>query len=509
MRHKPRTLNPASGGPDARVHAGIAVMRQGDPGAAVEIFQSVLKSAPTHLGAQVSLGSAFLALGRPEAAEACYRQALDAHPRNPLVLRNLGVLIDANGRHEDGLALAEAALAEAPDLSEALVIQGNAFMGLGRFEDAATSYRRAADPPANAYEALTKVGLALAALGQYDGALMALDRAVALQPDAPVALFRRAIVRLQLRDFAGGWPGYEARWGMENHIAQSAGVIPRALVPRLETAAAPKDLIGQRILLLGEQGIGDQVMFASLLPDLLAAAARVVCVCDPRLARLFSASFPSVTFSGPNDAAIDPDTIDKILAMGSLGRLYRTSVQAFPGQPYLRPGPDAAKRWAERLGDRQARLRIGLSWRGGTSATRRDSRSLALEQLAPILDLPGCEFVSLQYGDPRPELAAFNAGRDPPIRVFDPEEISDFEELAALTANLDLVVSVQTAVVHLAGALGVPCLTMVPHNAEWRYAAQGEDMAWYRSVRLFRQSEPDAWVPVIQKVADHIRATGD
>jgi ADP-heptose:LPS heptosyltransferase len=147
------------------------------------------------------------------------------------------------------------------------------------------------------------------------------------------------------------------------------------------------------------------------------------------------------------------------------------------------------------LGPAQGRRRIGVSWRGGTAGTNREGRSMDLAQLAPLFALPDAEFVSLQYGD----VAAEAAGQ-PALRLVPPAEIDDFAELAALVANLDLVVSVQTAVVHLAGALGTPCLTLVPLRAEWRYTASAASMPWYRSVRIFRQAGAADWEPVIARV---------
>jgi ADP-heptose:LPS heptosyltransferase len=149
-------------------------------------------------------------------------------------------------------------------------------------------------------------------------------------------------------------------------------------------------------------------------------------------------------------------------------------------------------------------LRIGVSWRGGTPSTERATRSLALTDFAPLLDLPGCEVVSLQYGDAADEVAAVNGGLKAPVRIFPVAEIDDFEELSGLISNLDMVVSVQTSVVHLTGALGKEALVMVPYNPIWRYGATGPSMPWYGSVRLFRQPRPQAWEPVIAEVVETV-----
>jgi hypothetical protein len=306
------------------------------------------------------------------------------------------------------------------------------------------------------------------------------------------------MLRLARREFAG-WDDYEGRLAVDRFKEESRGQISAELFSELTVAPTPEALAGRRVLLIGEQGIGDQVMFASMLPDLLRTAASVTLVCEPRLVRLFRASFPGATVLSPHGAEVDADTIDLVVAMGSLGAAFRREAGAFPATPYLAPRPEVVAGWAERLGPRRGR-RIGLSWRGGAPVTRRSTRSLPLAALAPILALPGCEFVSLQYGEVAEELAGF-----PQVRAFPRQQIDDFEDLAGLVANLDAVVSVQTALVHLCGAVGATCLTLVPRHAEWRYMIEGETMPWYGSVRLLRQEEPGAWGPVIARAAAALR----
>ena len=191
---------------------------------------------------------------------------------------------------------------------------------------------------------------------------------------------------------------------------------------------------------------------------------------------------------------------DIAIGLGSLGRLYRNKLSDFPGQPYLRPTPAARRQWARRLGPKTTGLRIGLSWRGGLQTSGSIVRSIPLHQLEPLLALPGCEIVSLQYGDVRAEVEAVNARLARPITLFPPNGIDDFDDLAALALELDAVVSVQTAAVHLSGALGAACIALLPHAPEWRYGASGGTMPWYGSVRLVRQAEPGEWGPVIGNV---------
>lgn len=485
---------------DARFEAARQLLHMGRPAEALGALDEVLRRDPRHLPALVSRGSALLALGRPDEAEANWRDALARHPGQEAVLWNLGMLLIERERHAEALALADQALRAAPENPRALLLRGDGLAGLARFEEAAATFQRIPRTGPEAADALTKEALAQAGLQRYDTALALLDQAIALRPDDLFATFRRAIVRLAMRDF-GAWDDYEARWRLPLFQARSGGVVKRDLVPRLTLKPSQDDLAGQRVLLLGEQGIGDQVMFASLIPDLAQVADAVTCVCDDRLAALFTASFPGMSFAGPKTARVSLDSIDRFVAMGSLGGAFRPTEASFPGRPYLAPRPEVRARWAARLGPRSRPLRVGLSWRGGLPTTRRSTRSLDWAQLAPILGLADCEFVSLQYGEVAAELAAAPV----PIRAFAPAEIDDFEDLAALAAEMDVVVSVQTSLVHLCGAIGQDCLTLVPHNPEWRYTAAGASIPWYRSVRICRQAAPGVWDPVVAEVADSLR----
>lgn len=486
---------------EAIFQRGLKAAADGGHDEAGASFQQVLRLAPHHVGALVSLGSAELRRGRAYEAEQLYRQALEIAPGQPIAFRNLAVLLNDAERHEEAMTLAEAALAADPASTPARLARANALAGLGRPEAAVAELRQAeAAQPASA-EIKAKIGLLLAELGRDQAAIEAMDSAIAIDPDDALTRFRRGIVRLRLRRFAEGWDDYEQRLKLAVRDVHAAGLIAPGLAPQLSEIGGLADIAGQRVLLVAEQGIGDQVMFASVLPDLIATAAAVTCVCDARLVRLFSHSFPTARFLAPGGGAVARSSIDKVLALGSLGRLFRRSVEDFPRQAYLRPRPEVAERWKARLGLRPRGLRIGLSWRGGTTVTRAGVRSVPLEKLEPVLALPGCEFVSLQFGDPRAELAAAASALPAPIRVFAPEEIADFEELAGLVANLDVVVSVQTSLVHLCGATGAECLTLMARYPEWRYGAAGETMPWYGSVRLFRQGDDQAWPPVVERVA--------
>ncbi|THD60506.1 hypothetical protein [Phenylobacterium sp.] len=413
-------------------------------------------------------------------------------------LRAQGDRLGLEGRYDEMLALADDLLKTRPHMGEAWLLRGDALKGQDRLEAALEAYGKAIASPQTAFDAHYGRALAFDDLGRLDEASMAFEAALALRPDAPLPRFGLALLRLYRRAFAAGWDDYEDRWRSEVFVAGCRGVVPAGMAPLLATRVTPADLAGRRVLVIGEQGVGDELMFSSMIPDLARIAASVVCVTEPRLVRLLSASFDNVTVTDPSGGSVDADIA---IAMGSLGGAFRREAADFPGAAYLRPRPEVRARWAERLGPRRTRLRVGISWRGGTAGTGQHSRSLTLDQLAPVLDRGDCEFVNLQYGDVGQEVAAANAGRANPIRLFPRAEIDDFEDLAGLVANLDAVVSVQTSLVHLAGALGQTTFALLPHRANWRYTASGETMPWYGSVRLIRQAEPGAWAQVVAQAA--------
>ena len=494
-------------GPDlaALMAAALADHRAGRLQAAERGYRQVLAAAPGHLGAVFNLAVALEQLGRPAEAEAGYRHGLSLAPGQAFGLQRLRGLLGRQGRNAELLTLADEVAASGGDPGEAALARATALAGLGRDGEAVEAFQAAQAAGADAFQTLVGLGLSCSSLGRYEDALAAFDEALALRPGDPEVLNRRAPTRLRIGDFAGGWADYEARWRTPGFLAGPGAWASQAL-SRLLVDPRREQVVGRHILAVAEQGIGDQVMFASLLPDLLRDAARVTCVADARLVRLFSASFPTVEVLPASATPLSCEGYDAVVAMGSLGRLYRNRREDFPGTPYLSPSEAVRARWAERLGPRPGGLRVGLSWRGGTVATRRSERSIPLERFRPLLTLPGCEVVSLQYGDVGEEVAAVNAGLERPIRLFPPAEIDDLEELAGLVSQLDVVVSVQTALVHLAGATGAQALVLAPRHAEWRYGAEGPDMAWYRSVRLFRQGDDRDWAAVVGQVAEAVGA---
>lgn len=302
--------------------------------------------------------------------------------------------------------------------------------------------------------------------------------------------------------WAQGWPLYEQRYASGDR----AQILPPGFPLRgLEQLQQARALAGRHVLLYGEQGIGDMLMFGSLLPELLAEAASVRLLLPPRLVELFQYSFPTALVASSFEAA-DLDQGQLAFSIGSLGGVYRLRAEDFQGHgPHLWVGPSTRQAWRLRLEQLGPGAKVGIAWRGGGSLGSRVQRSLELEQLLPLLQLPGVRWINLQYGLGPTELEDFE--RSHGIRLHHFEGIGEnLQATAALTAALDLVITVQQTALHIAGGLGVPAWVLVPAVAEWRYGLEGASMPWYSSVQLFRQQQAGVWQSVIEALVQRLRA---
>ncbi|WP_293681739.1 tetratricopeptide repeat protein [uncultured Phenylobacterium sp.] len=489
---------------------GDAVLHNGRGGALHELkrfdaaaaaFQEAIRLQPTLADAHRNRAVSLRRLGRFQEALASIDRAIGLKPGDPTLHISRGNLSEELTRPGEALESYDRAIALQPDLAAAHNGRGAALIGLDRLEEGVASLDRALDLDPKLELAHRNRGVALRKLRRPEEAVAAYDRAIALRPDMPTAYWYRSLCHLLTGRYGEGWRDYERRWDVEEFVRTASGESTPQIRARLAPVAGPGDVSGRTVLLVGEQGVGDVIMFASAIPDLLAVAGEVSLVCDPRLHRLLSHSFPRVRLLDALSAERWLEDFDAVIGIGSLGRLFRNRLQDFPATPYLTPRPEIVQRWAARLGPSEGRRRVGLSWRGGLQRTGRSERSMDLAELGPILDLPQTEFVSLQYGEPDAEVAAANAGLPRPIRIFPAAEIDDFEDLAGLVQALDLVISVQTSLVHLTGALGAPGLVMLPATPEWRYTAAAATMPWYGSIELFRRGGDSDWSPTVRRVA--------
>jgi tetratricopeptide (TPR) repeat protein len=485
---------------DLNYRMGLLHLADGDALGALDYFHLALHYAPGLFHACAGRVKALLALGRPDEEGLAYREFLAANPGHPVATYSLAGWYHARGEYEEAADLLRPLAALTPPNREACnflgLILGREF---GRFEESERVLRRALleDPlwPAG----LCNLGWILLEKGDYQQGMKLLDAALEQDPHDNEVRLIRGYMNLKRGEFRQGWRDYAARH-------RSALAVERPYrFPEWDGAPIP----GRRLLIYGEQGLGDQIMFASCFEEAMQRAGPCTIECNPKLVALFARSFPYARIQENVPSGAEPewlaheDPFDFQIPMGNLPGFLRHRWEDFPRHGgYLRVAPERVEYWRARLAELGPGPKIGISWRGGVKATRRHMRSLALPQLVPLLRQPA-RFVSLQYGECAEDLAAL--GRDHGIALPHwAAALEDYDETAALVAALDLSVSVCTAVIHLAGALGKPVWVLAPAVPEWRYLDRGERLPWYPSARVIRQSLPGHWQDVIGRVTEEL-----
>lgn len=449
----------------------------------------------------LQLGRLELSAGELEEAADLFELAVHFDPRLGQAWLHLSAIRLRQARFGDALEAAKRALpgAGAGGYSNlALALRGS-----GRFDEAVQVLERALELDPDSRDARANLGLLLRDQGKIDQAIAHLEWVLERDPADGVAAWNLAVMRLASGNFRAAWADYELRWLQPDAVRRNFDF------PRWDGSP----LAGRTLLIYAEQGLGDEIMFASCVPEIFAAGGAVVLECSPRLAALFRRSFPAVTVI---EAFADrgPDWLERLpridcqVAIGSLPRVLNLDRSDFPRSPsYLKAHQAQIERWRSALKRIGPGLKIGLCWRGGAPQTGGLLRSLDVAQLEPLWRLPGCHFVSLQHGATEEYVAAADRDFGAKIHCW-PGIGHDMDETAGLIQALDIVVSVTTTVVHLAGALGQTAWAMVPVSAEWRYQAAGERMPWYPSVRLFRQPASNAWSSVVEAIARELAAHG-
>lgn len=414
-------------------------------------------------------------------AEKHYDQLLTQNHDNAGLLATMGTMFIQSQRYGLAIHMLHRAVTLTPQ-SDILCNLGIAYKYTGQYTKAHEYFKRACSGNASA-SAYTNYSALFVNNGTPEKGLELARKALKIDPQESMAHWNMAMCYLERGQWAEGWD--ENEWGFDAKMRVRRNIDDKPYWDGTE---------GKTIAVYGEQGLGDEIMFASMLPDLMAKN-NVILECHPRLKTLFEKSFPGLPCYGTRDQPEitwqNGHDIDYSVSIGSLGKWFRRSREAFPGTPYLKADPLP----------RGKKFRVGISWTGGMKQGRIRTRSIPLAWWEPILSTSGVEFVSLQYTDADAEIDAVNAqGYD--IKKTPEAKAHDYYETAQLVASCDLVISCCTSVVHLAGALGVPCWVMVPSKPAWRYGVTG-GMPWYRSVRLYRQpkGEADAWKPVVQRVA--------
>lgn len=479
--------------PEALSAGGYILQNRGHAAGALAFYERALALKPDDALVWFNRGGLLLAAGRREEALGSFERACALAPANAGFHCNRGAALFELGRLAEAASAYRRALALDPALAEAELNLGNALMRQGLFREARDAYSRAIERRPDYALAHCGLGIVAKELGCFGEAMASFDRALQLAPDSEEALSNRGCLNLLLGDFAAGWEGYEYRW------ARGARPVPPS--PARFDLAVPESLAGKSVLVVNDHGLGDTIQFFRYVALLARAGAEVAFAGPVRLRRLLASSGAPVRWREEGDLSGD---FDAILAISSLPRACRTRLETIPAPtPYLFAEPERIALWRERM--RGPGLKIGLCWRGNVDFRVDPRRSIPPNALAPLLDLEGVRLFSLQKGQDLADLPEALARRFENLGQDFDSGSDAFIDTAAMMAELDLVVTCDTSIAHLAGALGRPVWVALRHIAEWRWLIDRSDCPWYPSMRLFRCREGDDWTALFAAMAAAIQ----
>lgn len=480
-----------------RLHWANALALRGRREDAVVQYDRVLAIDPSNIDALFHRGVALMQLDRTDEALAAFDATLLRNPEHARAANNRGVLRQLRKEYGPAISSYRIAIASDPEYSAAIYNLGTAHQECGEAGEAVAVFRELLrKEPGNA-AAWTNLGNAWLAHNDIGAATSCYLETLRLAPNEPAAEWNLGIAALLSGDFRAGWAGYERRFDVK-------GATPRRAFH--QPLWSGESLEGKTLLLHAEQGLGDTIQFIRYAPEFARRGARVLVECQAALLSLlrgmagvaewFAAPIADPARGGPQPVDHLPLT-DYQIPFLSAPYLAETNLDSIPSPGcYLKASATACRRWEEWLGPPDGVLRVGLVWAGNPNHKNDRNRSLPTRFLAELGGATGIEWISLQKGQSTPDSLS--------MRDAAPA-LTDFSDTAGLIANLDLVVSVDTSVAHLAGALGKPVWVLLPYAPDWRWMLEREDSPWYESMRLFRQNEPGAWPEVLQNV---LRALG-
>jgi tetratricopeptide (TPR) repeat protein len=476
---------------EAFVGRGAALHDLGRYDEALKSYDRVLALRPEDAETLINRGVALHELRQSAEALNSFDRALALQPNNVGALTNRGVALHDLERYGEALASHERALAMQPEHAAALSNRGVTLQKFGRLHEALADYDRALALQPDYADALVNRGVTLHALKRFDQALASYDRAVALQPENADAHFFGSLSRLLTGDFDRGWIEYE--WRRKGaSTGPSRRVFPQPLW------LGGNEIADKTILLHSEQGFGDTIQFCRYAPLVAARGARVVLEVEEPLQGLLTDLAGTARVVAKGSPLPDFDLQCSLL---SLPLAFNTQLETIPSAvPYLRVPDQALVKWGARLPIKR-RPRIGLAWAGNAKHIRDRERSIDLRGLSPLLGIDAT-FVSLQKEVRTADRETLEKNAD---IVHCGYELENFSDTAALISHLDLVISVDTAIAHLAGALGKPVWILLTYVPDWRWLLDRDDSPWYPTARLFRQSETREWQSVIVRVRDALR----
>jgi tetratricopeptide (TPR) repeat protein len=476
--------------PNIFCNYGDTQRKLGNLDASLALFARALALKPGFPEAKCNLGIALVNAGRLDEAIAQYREAIRLRPEYAEAHNNLGNALLKKRLIPEALAEFQTAQSLKPDYFEAIMNLGVALQDMGEADRAIEAYRRSLTIKPDFYEAFINLGQAYCDVRQFDKAIAAFRSAIKIRPDDPSAHFHLSGVLLLTGNYSDGWREYEWRL-LKPEMGHSETKFSK---PRW----SGEDLRGKRILLHAEQGVGDLIQFSRLIPILTERGAQTILGCPPFLIRLFKSA------KGISELVTEADErkFDYHCYLLSLPLLLGLKLQTVPADvPYLHADAELVEKWKKTLAPLENRKKIGLVWAGNPLHTNDHNRSIPPANFARLAEIEDVAFVSLQKEK--------RAEQTPPaeLKLIDHTiRLSDYAETAGLIANLDLVISVDTSVAHLAGAMGKPVWTLLPYYPDLRWLLDRPDSPWYPTMRLFRQPRRNDWQTPIRAVAEALRS---
>jgi len=485
-------LNPNAA--PAHSNRGLALAALGRTDEAIQSYDRAIKLKPDYAEAYNNRGIALRATQRLNEAMRNFERAVTLRPDYAEAHNNLGVVLQDLRRHADALRGYDRAIALKADYAEAYNNRGNALQNLQRPQEAVQSFDRVIALNPRAADAYGNKGLTLQDMGRLDDAQRCFDRAIAIDPQGAEAYWNKGLCALLTQNFAGGWPLYEWRKKRRGQTAYPAYPQPEWMgeVP----------LRGKTLLIHAEQGLGDTIQFCRYALLAEADGAKVILAVQEGLKRLMNSLSAAIEVAGLDST---PTATDYHAALLSLPFAFGTRADTIPARvPYLVPEPERLEKWANAIG--RDGFKIGVNWQGSKNTQIDIGRSFALKYLEPLSKIPNVRLISLQKNDGSEQLNDLSAG----VRV---ETLGDdfdagpdaFIDTAAAMQSLDLIITSDTAIAHLAGALGRPTWVALKYVPDWRWFLDRSDSPWYPTMTLFRQSSYGDWSSVFAAMEARLR----
>ncbi len=466
---------------------------------AIAQFQAALKIDNDFEASIVNLAISLSQQDTFEQSEKLFKKAINLNPKNAKTLSNYSALLNLCENYETAKEYAQRALLIIPNYPEAINNLGYAFLKQDNLSSAIINFQKAIKLKPTYIDAYNNLGFTLHLKGEYSKALEIFDEAIALSPTDVNGHFYRSFTHLLLGNFSIAWDDYE--YGLINQ-ERGNRVFPFKKWNKLDNNSV--------LLITAEQGIGDQIMFSSCLPDLLKVNKNVILECDQRLAPLFRRSFPGIEIIGSHQNSDmswleNYSNIKYHLPIGSLPFFFRRKLENFSHSPhYIQSNKKSIAKWRNRYKDAGTGLNVGISWKAGIKVEH-EKRSINLDDWLPILSSASVNFINLQYGDVEKEIEDFRKNHGITIYEWkDSDSLKNIDDFSAKIAALDLIISVANTNVHIAGSQNIPAWSLIPQVPSWRWMEKGEHSVWYESVKLYRQTDNNDWGSIIETIAQDL-----